>query len=157
MPEDDAVHDLQGERAEGGRPSALLHVTFMANHRKRPHGREEPQHLFITGIPAEAKFSEAFAAFEPFGRIRSLIFFSTKDGTHSGRAFLGFHEPGSGVKCLGSSGSQMPFQASSTFFQLTQPSGTLRLELIKFVHPSSSNSFNRLQLLPSSSRFFKFL
>jgi RNA recognition motif-containing protein len=64
---------------------------------------EDPRHLFITGIPAEAKFSEALAAFEPFGRIQSLTFLTAKDGTHSGRAFLSFHDPDSGVKCLSQS------------------------------------------------------
>jgi nucleolar protein 4 len=64
---------------------------------------EDPRHLFVTGIPADAKFSEALAAFEAFGRIQSLTFLSPKDGPHSGRAFLSFHEPDSGAKCLAQS------------------------------------------------------
>jgi hypothetical protein len=80
-------------------------------------------HLFITEIPAEAKFSAALAAFEPFGRIRSLTFLSTKDGTHSGRAFLSFHDPDSRVKCLAQS---RKLKALSNFFDLPPAHPTFR-------------------------------
>jgi hypothetical protein len=82
---------------------------------------EDPRHLLITGIPAEAKFSEALTAFKPFGRMRSLTFLSTKDGTHSGHAFLSFHDPDSGVKCLA---QFRQLNAPSGFFDLPPPHPT---------------------------------
>jgi hypothetical protein len=76
---------------------------------------EDPRYLFIPVIPAEAKFSEALAAFEPFRRIRSFTFLSTKGGTHSDHAFLSFHDPDSRVKCLAQS---RQLNALSNFFDL---------------------------------------
>jgi hypothetical protein len=64
---------------------------------------EDPRHLFVTGILAEAKFSEVLSAFEPFGRIQSLTFLSPKESTDLGRAFLNFHDPDSGARCLAQS------------------------------------------------------
>jgi hypothetical protein len=123
MPEDHAVHDLQGERAEADVQAHFYVSLFWQTAVNGLMPAEDPRHLFIAGIPAEAKFSEGPAAFEPFGRIRSLIFLSTKDGTHSGHALLSFHDPGNGVKCLAHS---RQLKALSNFFDLRAraPSGT---------------------------------
>jgi hypothetical protein len=108
MPEDHSVHDLQSELREGGRPAAFLYVTFLANRGKRPHGRR--------GSPTSLYHRNS-------GRIRSLIFLSTQDGTHSGCAFLRFHDPGSGVTCLAQS---RQLKALSSFIDLRPAHGTFR-------------------------------
>jgi hypothetical protein len=138
-----------------------------------PVAGEGPRYLFITGIPAEAKFLEALAAFEPFRQIRSPTFLSTKDGAHSRRAFLSFHDPDSGVKCLAQA---RQLNALSNCFDLPPACATLRDLMIgidqirssvffRFLRPSStppilfkplqaSLTFRTLQWLSDSSTRF---
>jgi hypothetical protein len=99
-------------------------------------------HLFITEIPAEARFSEALAAFEPFGPIRSLTFLSTKDGSHSGCAFLSFHDPGSGVKCPAQS---RPLRAPSSFFDFPPAHASFRDHMVGMGQVRSSVFFQFLR------------
>jgi nucleolar protein 4 len=61
---------------------------------------DDPRNLFVTKIPAEAKFSEVLSAFEHFGAVTSLKFVSEKNGPRTDRAFLTYSDAASGTSCL---------------------------------------------------------